>query len=140
MSGARRLLDLLSGPPAVLELAARLLADAWVVERLEDLPHDFAGIAATRPGRVWFAAWGEVRQLSEGGTERVLARRNERDRLLEAAERAAQAEHAARGACEQALHELRAADATRASAPTARCARPSGARPRRARRGAERSG
>jgi chromosome segregation protein len=114
--GARRLLELLSGPPAVLELAERLLADAWVVERLEDIPHSFTGIAATRQGRVWFASWGEVRQLSEGGSERVLARRNERDRLLESAERAAQAEHAARGACEQALQELRKADATRVGA------------------------
>ncbi|HLH13344.1 MAG TPA: AAA family ATPase, partial [Solirubrobacteraceae bacterium] len=71
-AGATRLLELLSGPPEVLELAARLLGDAWVVERLEDLPEDFAGIAATRQGRVWFAAWGEVRQLAEGGSERVL--------------------------------------------------------------------
>jgi chromosome segregation protein len=114
--GALRLLDLLSGPPAVLELAARLLADAWVVERLEDIPKSFTGIAATRQGRVWFASWGEVRQLSEGGSERVLARRNERDRLVESAERAAQAEHAARGACEQALAELRATDETRIGA------------------------
>jgi chromosome segregation protein len=114
--GALRLLDLLSGPPAVLDLAARLLADAWVVERLEDIPKSFTGIAATRQGRVWFASWGEVRQLSEGGSERVLARRNERDRLVESAERAAQAEHAARGACEQALAELRAADETRIGA------------------------
>src|SRR5579875_641310 len=85
-AGATRLLELLSGPPEVLELAARLLGDAWVVERLEDLPEDFAGIAATRQGRVWFAAWGEVRQLAEGGSERVLARRNERDPLVAAAE------------------------------------------------------
>ena len=67
MAGAERLLDLVSGPAAVMELARRLLADAWVVERLEDLPKSFSGIAATRTGRVWFAAWGEVRQLTEGG-------------------------------------------------------------------------
>ncbi|MGD0454864.1 MAG: AAA family ATPase, partial [Solirubrobacteraceae bacterium] len=100
VAGARRLMELLGGPPAVLELAGRLLADAWVVERLEQLPRDFVGIAVTRSGRVWFASSGEVRQLSEGGTERVLARRNERDRLIADAERAAQAEHLARGACE----------------------------------------
>ncbi len=111
VSGARRLLELLSGPPEVLALAARLLANAWVVERLEDLPRDFAGIAATRQGRVWFAAAGEVRQLGEGGTERVLARRNERDRLVAGADLAAQAEHAARLACAQALAEVRAAEA-----------------------------
>jgi chromosome segregation protein len=114
--GAQRLMDLLSGPPLVLELARRLLADAWVVERLEELPADFAGIAATRGGRVWFAPWGEVRQLSEGGTERVLARRNERDRLIAQAEVATQAEHAARSAGEQVLSEVRAAEEQRISA------------------------
>ncbi|HEX3909413.1 MAG TPA: AAA family ATPase [Solirubrobacteraceae bacterium] len=105
-AGAERLLDLLSGPPEVLALARRLLSDAWVVERLEDLPSDFGGIAVTRAGRVWFAAWGEVRQLSEGGTERVLARRNERDRLIAATEQAAQGEQAVQGAHEQALGAL----------------------------------
>jgi chromosome segregation protein len=114
--GAQRLMDLLSGPPLVLELARRLLADAWVVERLEELPADFAGIAATRGGRVWFAPWGEVRQLSEGGTERVLARRNERDRLIAQAELSAQAEHTARSASEQVLSEVRAAEERRISA------------------------
>jgi chromosome segregation protein len=117
--GALRLTDLLGGPPQVLELAGRLLADAWVVERLEELPADFAGIAATRSGRVWFAPWGEVRQLSEGGTERVLARRNERDRLIAEAERAAQAEHGARSACEHVAAEVRAAEETRMSAEAA---------------------
>jgi chromosome segregation protein len=117
--GARRLLDLLNGPPAVLALAERLLFDAWVVERLEDLPKDFAGIATTRRGRVWFASWGEVRQLSEGGSERVLARRNERDRLVAAAEMSAQAEHAAHGACERVLAELRVADDARVQAEAA---------------------
>jgi chromosome segregation protein len=113
---AIRLVDLLGGPPHVLELAGRLLADAWVVERLEQLPPDFAGIAVTRAGRVWFATWGEVRQLAEGGTERVLARRNERDRLIEDSERAAQAEQLAQGACERALADVRAADAGRVAA------------------------
>jgi chromosome segregation protein len=114
--GARHLLDVVSGPPAVAALAARLLADAWVVERLEDLGDDFSGIAATRQGRVWFAAWGEVRQLSEGGTERVLARRNERDRLIAQAEQAAQAEHEAHAAHERAADDTRAADSTRVAA------------------------
>jgi chromosome segregation protein len=114
--GAVRLLDLLSGPPEVLELAGRLLPQAWVVERLEDLPDDFSGIAVTRQGRVWFAALGEVRQLSEGGTERVLARRNERDRLVVASEQAAQAEQVVRAACDRALERVRAAEAGRVSA------------------------
>jgi chromosome segregation protein len=59
---------------------------------------------------VWFASSGEVRQLTEGGSERVLARRNERDRLIAAAEGAAQAEHAARAARELAHAELGAAE------------------------------
>jgi chromosome segregation protein len=111
--GARRLLELVSGPEGVMGLARRLLADAWVVERLEDLPEDFSGVAATRQGRVWFASWGEVRQLSEGGTERVLARRNERDRLIAASEQAAQAEHTARGACDEAIEQVRLAEEAR---------------------------
>ncbi len=114
--GAQPLLDLLSGPPAVLALAGRLLADAWVVERLEDLPEDFRGIAATRGGRVWFGSWGEVRQLAHGGSELVLARRNERDRLIAEVERAAGAEQTARVAVEAALQGTSAGDAARSAA------------------------
>ncbi len=117
--GARPLLELLSGPPAVLALAGRLLADAWVVERLEDLPEDFAGIAATRGGRVWFGSWGEVRQLAEGGSELVLARSNERDRLIAEVERAAGAEQAARTALEAALERTGTADGARTAAEEA---------------------
>ncbi len=117
--GAERLLELVSGPAQVMSLARRLLADAWVVERLEDLPRDFSGIAATRAGRVWFAAWGEVRQLTEGGEERVLARRNERDRLIAASELAAQAEQAAQAETERLLVQVRAAEDARAGAEAA---------------------
>ncbi len=113
---ARRLLDLLSGPGEAMELAAALLADAWVVERLEDVPESFQGIATTRGGRVWFAGWGEIRQLAEGGTELVLARRNERDRLVGEVELAAQAEQAAGAAGEQAQQALAVAEADRARA------------------------
>jgi len=119
VAGARRLTDLLGGPPEILELAGRLLEDAWVVDRLEDLPDSFRGIATTRGGRVWFAASGEVRQLSQGGTELVLARRNERDRLVAEVERAAQSEHAARTAGEQAQERVRAAEGDRAAADDA---------------------
>jgi chromosome segregation protein len=116
VAGALRLLDLVSGPEDVLRLAGRLLADAWVVERLEQVPSDFAGIAVTRAGRVWFAAWGEVRQLSEGGTERVLARRNERERLIAQTERCAEGERDARAASERGLEDLRGAEQLRAVA------------------------
>jgi chromosome segregation protein len=118
-AGAQRLLDLLDGPDPVLSLARRLLADAWVVERLEDVPGDFDGIAVTRGGRVWFAAWGEVRQLAEGGTERVLARRNERDRLVAETERTAQGEQAAVAAGEAALAELQSLEQSRVAAEEA---------------------
>jgi chromosome segregation protein len=115
-AGAQRLLDLVSGPQDVLELAGRLLGDAWVVERLEELPQDFAGVGVTRAGRVWFARWGEVRQLSEGGTERVLARRNERDRLIVSVERVAQGEQSAKAACDAALVQLRGLEESRREA------------------------
>jgi chromosome segregation protein len=112
-AGALRLSDLLGGSSPVLALARRLLADAWVVERLEDVAEDFRGIASTVSGRVLFAAWGELRQVTEGGSERVLARRNERDRLIAASEQAVVREHAARAAVEQALEQARAADLAR---------------------------
>jgi chromosome segregation protein len=108
--GALRLIDLLGGARPVLELARRLLADAWVVERLEDLGEEFRGVASTRSGRVLFAGWGELRQVTEGGAERVLARRNERDRLLAESERVVAGEYAAREAVEQALGQLREAE------------------------------
>jgi chromosome segregation protein len=68
---------------------------------------------------VWFARSGEVRQLSEGGTELLLARRNERERLIAEVERAAQAELTARTAGEQALEQVREAEAARGAAEDA---------------------
>ncbi|MGO9490348.1 MAG: chromosome segregation SMC family protein [Solirubrobacteraceae bacterium] len=115
-AGARRLIDLVSGPPAVLALAARLLGDAWLVDRLDELPADFEGVAVTQGGRVWFAGWGEIRQLSQGGSELVLSRRNERDRLVAEVERAAQAEQGARAERELALEALRGGEAARSAA------------------------
>jgi chromosome segregation protein len=112
-AGAQRLLDLLGGSGAVLELARRLLADTWVVDSLEDLGDGFKGVATTRSGRVLFAGWGEVRQVTEGGSERVLARRNERDKLIAESESAVAAEHAARAAVEQALGRLQGAGVVR---------------------------
>jgi chromosome segregation protein len=111
--GAVALLDLLSGSGPVVELARRLLADAWVLDDLDRVRDGFTGVAATRGGRVLFAGWGELRQVAEGGSERVLARRNERDALIAESERAAAAEHAAQAALEQALERVRAADVQR---------------------------
>jgi chromosome segregation protein len=116
--GARLLLELVDGPPEVLALARRQLADTWVLERLE-LPDDFAGVAVTPQGRVLFGATGEVRQVAEGGAERVLARRREREELIAAVERAAVAEHAARAAAERAQEDAHAAEEARAEADEA---------------------
>ncbi|HTA96652.1 MAG TPA: AAA family ATPase [Solirubrobacteraceae bacterium] len=110
---ALRLTDLLGGSGPVLTVAHRLLADAWVVERLEDVAEDFRGVASTASGRVLFAGWGELRQVTEGGAERVLARRNERDRLIADSEQAVVSEHAARAAVEQALEQAREANLSR---------------------------
>ncbi|HEY3969954.1 MAG TPA: AAA family ATPase [Solirubrobacteraceae bacterium] len=110
---ALRLVDLLGGSGPVLALAHRLLADAWVVERLDDVAEDFAGVASTASGRVLFAGWGELRQVTEGGAERVLARRNERDRLIAESEQAVVREHTARAAVEQALEQAREANLAR---------------------------
>jgi chromosome segregation protein len=117
--GAVRLIELVSGSGAALGLARRLLGDAWVVERLRDVAEGFTGIATTRSGRVLFAAWGEVRQISEGGAERVLARRNERERLIAVSEEALAAEHAAGAAAQAALRQVRDTDDARARAEEA---------------------
>jgi chromosome segregation protein len=116
---ATALLDLLDGPAAVLDLARRLLGDAWIIERLTDLPADFQGIAVTAAGRVLFASSGEVRQTTEGGSERVLASRNERERLISQSERALAAEHAAKEHSEQMLVQLAAAEQAHADAERA---------------------
>ena len=117
--GALHLTGLVSGSGAVLELARKLLADAWVVESLEEVRDGFKGVACTRSGRVLFGAWGELRQVTAGGAERVLARRNERDRLIAESERVVGGEHTAREAVEQALEQLREADSARDQADVA---------------------
>ncbi len=111
--GARRMIEFVHAPQPVMELASRLLADAWVVESFDGLADDFAGVAVTPAGRVWFASGREVRQVTAGGAERVLARRNEREQLIAATDVAAAAEQAARAAAEGALEETRGADAAR---------------------------
>ncbi|HEX5224194.1 MAG TPA: AAA family ATPase, partial [Solirubrobacteraceae bacterium] len=87
-----------------------------VCDRLDGLADGFSGIAVTREGRVWFAAWGELRQLAAGGSERLLARRNERDRLVAAVEEAAVAERAASAERERAEEELAGAEERLAAA------------------------
>ena len=99
---AERLAERVRGPAAAVALAHALLGDAWLVESLEQLPDDFAGVAVTRHGRVWAAAAREVRQAPAVGEERVLAERNRRERLIAASEQAVQAELGAQAALERA--------------------------------------
>ncbi|MFP5363988.1 MAG: chromosome segregation SMC family protein [Thermoleophilia bacterium] len=117
--GARHLREFLGGDDRVLATAQRLLADAWLVEAIEQLSPDFAGVAVTRSGRLWHGRHREVSQAPEGGEERVLAERNRRDELIAASQQAVRAEQAARGACEAADGEVAAADASREQADRA---------------------
>ncbi len=107
--GARRLAELVRGPAEVVALAGRLLADAWLVEDIADVPGDFGGVAVTPSGRVWLAGAGELRQAPEGGAERALAERNRRERLLEEMEQVAESERAALAAAETAQAAVAAA-------------------------------
>jgi chromosome segregation protein len=116
LAGARPLLELLRGEPAVLALAARLLADTWVVDDLDLLPDDFAGTAVTRAGRVWSGALGELRQVPSGGRERALEQRNRRELLIAQAEQAAQREQAALALATRAAAEVAGAQDAREAA------------------------
>ena len=120
--GAVALIEAVDGPPRALAAAARLLAGVWLVERVEDLPEDFAGVAVTREGRLWSGLTRELRQVAAGGEERVLAERNRRDGLIAESESAAAAELAAGRAAEAAAAALEAAEAGHREAETARLA------------------
>jgi chromosome segregation protein len=117
--GARHLADLVRGPEPAISLARRLLANAWVVESIENLPAGFSGVAVTREGRAWFGFTRELRQAPQGGAERVLAERNRRERLVVESERAVRAERAALAAVEAAATVVGAADGTREDADRA---------------------
>jgi chromosome segregation protein len=106
-----------AGPAA--SLAQGLLANVWVVERLDGLRPDFRGTAVTRSGRVWSPLTRELLQVPGGGEDRLLAERNRRDELVQAAERAAQAERAVIAEGERASRAVAAADAARDEADRA---------------------
>ncbi|MDX6727171.1 MAG: chromosome segregation protein [Baekduia sp.] len=114
--GARAFVELIRGPEPALSLARRLLADAWLVESLDAVPDDFAGVAVTPAGRAWLGATRELQQAAEGGAERVLAMRNQRDALIAESEKYVQAEHEAGKGVESALQAVGAADASRDAA------------------------
>jgi chromosome segregation protein len=116
VGSAQALLELVSGDAEVIAILERLLADAWVVEEIAELPEDFAGIAVTRGGRVWDGALGELTQAPSGGRERALEQRNHREALIAEAELAAQGEHAAHGAVSAAQAAVQAAVEAREAA------------------------
>src|SRR6201999_2039735 len=110
---ARPFSDLIRGPEPALSLARRLLADAWLVDALDDVPDDFAGVAVPAAGRAWLGATRELQQAAEGGAERVLAMRNQRDALIAQADTHVQAEHEASRGVEAATSAVSAADSSR---------------------------
>ncbi len=110
--GAQPLLQHVGGEGPALALARALLADTWVVEDVDSLGEQFAGVAVTRTGRVWSARTRELRQAPAVGQDRVLSERNRRERLLAVVQSAAQAELDA-GAALQAA-SAQAGDAERA--------------------------
>ena len=78
VAGAVRLLEHLSIEPDARELVERLLGDAWVVDRIEEVGDGFEGVAVTRAGIAYHGRAGELRRLPAGGPERVLAERSRR--------------------------------------------------------------
>jgi chromosome segregation protein len=117
--GAEPLLAHLRPGPAVASHVARVLADTWVVEALEDVPPGFRGVAVTRAGRVLFGATGELRQAPAGGEDHVLEQLGRRGRLVAASAEAARAEHAARTEVELASAAVAEADSARDVAESA---------------------
>ncbi len=118
--GAVRLAELVRGPEPSLSLARRLLADTWLVDDLTTVADGFAGVAVTRAGRAWLGATRELLQTAEGGAERVLAVRNQRDALIADSEKHVQAEQEALRGVEAATQAVAAADASRDEAERAR--------------------
>jgi chromosome segregation protein len=94
-------------------LAAVLLADVWVVESVDGIDPAFRGVAVTKDGRVWSPGTRELRQVSPGGADRVLAERNRRDALVKQVEVAAKAEQNAQREVEAAQAKVAEADAAR---------------------------
>jgi chromosome segregation protein len=76
VSGAEPLLPRVQPAPEVADLVRALLGAAWIVERIDDLPENFRGIAVTRDGLAYESRLGEVRRLPLGAGGRDLAARN----------------------------------------------------------------
>ena len=118
-AGARPLADLVRGTDGSAGLARRLLADSWLVTDLADVAAGFSGVAVTASGQAWVGVTRELRQLPQGGSERVLAERNRRDALISESDHAVQVEHAAIAGVEAASQAIAAADVSREHADRA---------------------
>ncbi len=116
---ATPLWDCVDPAPELRDLAARLLADVWLVESLDSLPHAFSGLAVTAAGRSLDGRSGELAQAPAGGAERVLEERNRRDELVAASEAAAAHEADARSGAAAAAEAVTAADTAREEADVA---------------------
>jgi len=99
---AEWLADRVTGADNAVALARVLLAETWVVHKLEAVPDTFLGVAVTRAGRVWSGTTRELRQAPSVGEDRVLSERNRRAELVRGSEAAAQAEVTAAAALERA--------------------------------------
>jgi chromosome segregation protein len=119
LPGARHIGALVRGPEQAVAVARRLLRDAWIVDDLSALPATFTGIAVTTDGHAWFGATRELVKAAQGGSERVLAERNRRERLIGESEVAIQAEQSALHAVESAGVAMSAADSSREEADRA---------------------
>src|SRR5215208_5243729 len=121
--GARPLLDLIEARGEAAPITDRLLADAWLVDDLDEIADDFTGVAVTVDGECFDAAVGEIRRMPREGTDPALAARSEREELASRLaqreqteerakrdrERAESALAEARRGEERAQHELREA-------------------------------
>jgi chromosome segregation protein len=109
--GARRLLDLIDARGEAGPITERLLADAWLVDDLDDLREEFAGVAVTVDGECYDARAGEIRRLPREGTDPALAARSEREELGSRLAQRSQTE-------ERAGRDLERADSALAEART----------------------
>jgi chromosome segregation protein len=113
VEGARRLLDLVEAEGAALEVAERLLADAWLVDDLTQLPEDFSGIAVTVDGDAFDGGIRELRRLPAEGTDPALAARSAREELSSRLEQRRKTEERAARDLERAEEALAGARAER---------------------------
>ena len=116
---AQPLADLVVAAPPARAAAARLLADVWVIERLDSLREGFRGVAVTRSGRALLAGVGELRQAAVGAEDALVERLGRRDVLARAATETTERARAAEGRASEAAAALSAVERDRDEAAQA---------------------